>query len=509
MARNRTTKAVAQRIDLNYFKRATPFKRAKLWLAILAPAVALVWIGWHFLGGDQRVYSSGRLSEAHAVLEKQCAACHVPESGGFSAKAADAACLACHDGPAHHPEVTASNVPKQACAECHSEHRGRVNLAATNERNCAECHRDLAAAGPGSQFVKNIRSLADGHPEFAALRNGAAGGVHDPGTIKLNHALHMRSIRRGPTGPMVQLECGDCHKTGDAQPTSWRFADRTYVPPEPLAPLQSQHAYDFKDEFLEPRARGLLPARPASQRERMAPLKFANTCAGCHLLTFDKRFDDGVPHDTPQVIHEYLVKRFAKYIATHPSELRQMQDPERAVAGRDRLPTARVLTAAQWVAERVAVSQELLWHKTCAQCHGVSGSSLQDVSIARWDAKQFQTQRDKKDSISLAGLKTRGEQESLAKIAPAKLTLQWLPHARFDHDAHTGFACTGCHQNAMKSTESSDILVPGIAVCQTCHAPGPGYTSAECAECHTYHDWSKRKEVKPSFVMPGLKTGGN
>jgi hypothetical protein len=62
MARTRTTKAVAQRIDLNYFKRTTAFKRAKLWLAVLAPAVGLVWIGWHFLVGDHRVYSSGRLS---------------------------------------------------------------------------------------------------------------------------------------------------------------------------------------------------------------------------------------------------------------------------------------------------------------------------------------------------------------------------------------------------------------------------------------------------------------
>src|ERR1700740_2750205 len=74
MARTRTTKAVAQRIDLNYFKRPTPFKRAKLWLAIVTPVVALVWIGWHFFGHDSRVYSSGRLSAAHAVLEKQCAA---------------------------------------------------------------------------------------------------------------------------------------------------------------------------------------------------------------------------------------------------------------------------------------------------------------------------------------------------------------------------------------------------------------------------------------------------
>src|ERR1700740_2452820 len=92
MARTRTTKTVAQRIDLNYFKRATPFKRAKLWLAIVAPAIALVWIAWHFLGHDNRVYSSGRLSGAHAVLENECGACHVRQSGGFSATAADSGC---------------------------------------------------------------------------------------------------------------------------------------------------------------------------------------------------------------------------------------------------------------------------------------------------------------------------------------------------------------------------------------------------------------------------------
>jgi hypothetical protein len=83
-----------------------------------------------------------------------------------------------------------------------------------------------------------------------------------------------------------------------------------------------------------------------------------------------------------------------------------------------------------------------------------------------------------------------------------------LPHARFDHDAHTGFSCTGCHLNALKSTESSEALIPGIAVCQTCHAQGPGYASAECSECHTYHDWSKRKEVPPAFTLPALAGGG-
>ena len=46
MARTRTTKKLAQRIDLNYFKRPTPFKRAKLLLSFIVPLVAVGWIGW-------------------------------------------------------------------------------------------------------------------------------------------------------------------------------------------------------------------------------------------------------------------------------------------------------------------------------------------------------------------------------------------------------------------------------------------------------------------------------
>src|SRR5215472_2263513 len=99
MPRTRTTKKLAQRIDLNYFKRSTPLKRAKFWLSVALPALALVWIARHGFGRDSRVYSSGTMSAAHAVLEEQCTACHVRAAGAFPAKANDAACLACHDGP--------------------------------------------------------------------------------------------------------------------------------------------------------------------------------------------------------------------------------------------------------------------------------------------------------------------------------------------------------------------------------------------------------------------------
>jgi hypothetical protein len=494
MARTRTTKAVAQRIDLNYFKRPTAFKRAKFWLAILAPVIALVWIGFHFFGRDNRVYSSGRLSAPHAVLEKQCAACHIQQASGFSAKAADSACVACHDGPPHHASGLNS---KLACAQCHSEHRGRVSLVATKNQSCAQCHGDLSAANRDSKYAEQIRSFEDGHPEFAALRSVARRVPGDRGTVKLNHALHMRSILRGPTGPLVQLDCVNCHSTGATAP------DLTYSDAKYRADAVS---YKESDVVLQIDHESLRRPRPITGRELMAPPKFANACAGCHLLTFDKRFEEGVPHDRPEVVRNYLKKKFSEYIAAHPADLREVQDPQRSLAGRASNAATRSVPPAQWVAERVAVSEELLWHKTCVQCHSISTIPLQDVKIARWDAANTHTSGSVVSGLSVSH--PTAATSALPAIAPANLTQQWLPNSRFDHDAHRGFSCTGCHQKALESTETSDVLIPGIAVCQTCHAPGPGYAESRCFECHTYHDWAKRKEVKPTFTLPALQRGG-
>ncbi|HUI75673.1 MAG TPA: hypothetical protein VLX32_12040 [Candidatus Acidoferrum sp.] len=463
MPRTRTTKKLAQRIDLNYFKRPTPFKRAKFWLSVLAPGVALLWIASHFISHDPRVYSSGRLSEPHAVFEKQCAACHVQKAGAFSASFSDTACLSCHDGPAHHPDVQ----PRLACAECHVEHGGRVNLVAASNQACASCHSDLQSPANPAHFAAHIRTFEDGHPEFAALRSVSGVAATDPGTIKLNHGIHMKPIRVGPNGPVVQLDCSDCHRASAAK-ASWTYADAEYVPAKP--------SYTDKEVLLLVTSSGNSPPRPATGRELMAPPRFATACARCHLLTFDKRFDEGVPHDKPEVIHAFLVKKFAAYIAAHPSEVRVARDPSRDLTGKPFPPEVRVLTPAQWIAERTAASEDLLWRKTCKQCH----------------------------TLSFAG----GE-NGLPEIAPARITVKWLPHSNFDHDAHRGFACASCHQKSLTSTESSDILIPGIAVCQTCHAPGPAHAESRCFECHTYHDWSKRREIRPSFTLPALRSSAD
>jgi hypothetical protein len=462
VARTRTTKKLAQRIDLNYFKRPTALKRAKLSLSVGLPAIALIWIAWHGFARDSRVYSSGRMSEAHAVLEAQCAACHVHTAGAFSAKASDGACLACHDGPLHH----AAQTKAIGCAECHTEHRGRVNLVAAKNQSCAQCHGNLKTSNGAPSYAAHIESFEDGHPEFAALHPSDETVARDPGTIMVNHAIHMKPIRRGPNGPNVQLECGDCHKTAVTS-AEWKYADARYT--------SASVTYSDEDLVLTTDAGALRRPPTPGGRERMAPVKFATACAGCHSLAFDKRFTEGVPHDKPEVVHAFLVKKFGEYIAAHSAELREARDPEHDLTGKPVPAAVRVYTQKEWVAARIGDAEELLWRKTCKQCHALA---------------------------------TGAKQSNLPLVEPARTTVQWMPHAKFDHDAHRGFACVGCHEKSLGSTETSDVLLPGIATCKTCHAPGPEHAESRCFECHTYHDWSKRKEVKPAFMLPALRTGG-
>ena len=481
MARTRTTKKLAQRIDLNYFKRPTPFKRAKVWLSIVIPLLAVGWIAWRGIAHDSRVYSSGRMSEAHAVLEQKCAACHVQKAGEFSSKAADSVCLACHDGPAHH----FSRVAAPSCATCHAEHRGRINLTAASDETCAQCHKNLQKSCPGSNYASGIVSLESWHPEFATFRLDGPNYGRDLGQIKLNHAVHMRPIRRGPNGPDVQLQCENCHHTAGVA------ADLTYSDPSYRA---AKVIYKESEEGRRIAFGTLNPAKPPSRRELMVPVRFAEACAGCHSLQFDKRFDFGVPHDTPQVVREFVQKKLQEYIAAHPGEVRMARDPDRELTGKAPQPELRVLTPAQWVKEQSAKAEELLWRKTCAQCHIIlmSLSELHPTLVHRL----------------VAASEVATESSRFPQIFNSSTTVQWLPHAKFDHDAHRGFSCAGCHPKALTSTETSDILVPGIANCKTCHAPGPEHAESRCFECHTYHDWSKRKEVKATFTLPALEREG-
>ena len=128
----------------------------------------------------------------------------------------------------------------------------------------------------------------------------------------------LKPIRREPNGPNVQLECGNCHQP-ESVSADWKYADANYASANP--------SYSAQHEALTLKP-GTLP-RPGheSGRELMAPVKFAYACAGCHSLAFDKLFGEGVPHDMPEVVHAFLVKKFSEYIAAHPGELHEARTP--------------------------------------------------------------------------------------------------------------------------------------------------------------------------------------
>jgi hypothetical protein len=384
--RSRSTKKLAQRIDLNYFKRLYPIPRWRRFLSLGLIVVGIAWLGWTGL----RAYNAGPLARSHAILARNCASCH-SMTAAFGKKVTDQACLSCHDGPVHHVEQAFT----PHCADCHVEHQGAFRLADTRDEACTQCHSNL-------RNQPRVTSFESAHPEFAALR------TPDPGTVKFGHEIHLKKNLRGPHG-VVQLQCADCHTRADTT---------------------------------------------------IAPIDYQKHCAACHPLLFDKRFSDPAPHKKPQIVIDYVTDQFAKYIAAHPEEVR-LADPADPRILRPPVPPAR--DAAEWIAFRVADSEQLLWRKSCRECH----------------------------TMTFAG--------TIPEVPPAAIRARWFSHSEFEHSAHQMLVCGECHVNAATSANTADVLVPGIATCRSCHRSGGA--ESRCFECHVYHDWSKEKPIDGRFTI--------
>jgi RecJ-like exonuclease len=85
----------------------------------------------------------------------------------------------------------------------------------------------------------------------------------------------------------------------------------------------------------------------------------------------------------------------------------------------------------------------------------------------------------------------------------------WFKDAQFDHAAHRSFTCVSCHTKAAVSTQTAEVLVPGIATCQTCHSGNPqqaGKSDNRCFECHDYHDWKQQPMFKGRYNINQLRS---
>ncbi len=225
--RNRTTKSVAKRHDLDYFKKGSPVRLWQWRLALAAVCAAVLWLGISGLRQGNRMFSAGPMSSAHAVFGQKCVACHQPMIAGAgwlpiigaNKKVTDKACLNCHAAPAHHPAMTTFT---PTCGSCHVEHQGSMRLAAVGDASCTQCHADLQVRSGTRTVSSGIHSFVNGHPDFR-LQKDTSGISQNAFNLKFNHAEHMKAGLTASNGK-VELQCSDCHRTPrESSQATWRF----------------------------------------------------------------------------------------------------------------------------------------------------------------------------------------------------------------------------------------------------------------------------------------------
>jgi hypothetical protein len=279
--RKRTSKSVAKRHDLNYFKKGSPIRLWQWKLALAAVIAAVVWVGVSSARSAE-AFSSGPLSHSHAVFGQKCEACHIPVIAGAGwmpvvgnrHKVPDTACLSCHTtvGP-HHAGLASKPA---SCSSCHVEHTGSMHLAATPNQGCTQCHGNLSLSHGSPTVATNIESFTKGHPEFRPLRLSSEDVRSAAFGLKFNHAEHLKPNLTGPIGQGPQtLACQSCHQVEERN------------------------------------------GRDQAHSGRMLAVSFDKSCRACHTLEFDKAVKEQAPHGTSAEALAFLTQKMA---ATHPGD---------------------------------------------------------------------------------------------------------------------------------------------------------------------------------------------
>lgn len=330
MARIRTQKGVAGRIDLNYHKQWHPWWKLRLGLVMLCTVLALGWFAFssvRFDNGKLRlvdaIHNPGPVTRAHAQIEKNCNACHDGDNNndgtpdnGYWLTVSDAACIKCHDGALHHEnqlvaddrakvslaslnlaikdDKHAGGAMSAGCIQCHTEHRGPELLLGLDDKLCISCHTDVSAAshdkgkigfkGAVTGFAFDRAAANNPHPSFGRKlapppsTQPTTGGVAptadqwvDGTEIKFNHKKHYES-----GNPMI----GDMFKGAD----SCVMCHSVVEPPTKMLNLATK----AKEELARPPyASALGTERPtatssSSDLRYIQPISYDRHCVGCH-----------------------------------------------------------------------------------------------------------------------------------------------------------------------------------------------------------------------------------
>lgn len=418
-------------------------------LLVIGLALALPLLGYYHDGAGEaleahggptdRLWSTGPLADAHHLpgIADDCNVCHVEP---FE-RVRDETCLGCHEATTVHfaPAHPLTGEFGGDCRACHKEHNEPPTLIVEDKRLCTDCHAQEqqrlietapavgttpVAAAP-DDVPPATAFTADAHPEFLASL-----------------------LRREDQGWRVHRRRLD---GGAAESSHLKFPHDVHLDAAKVSLADGPGSED--------RALACTDCHTLEKEgEHFRPVTMETTCAGCHSLAFDDAQPDRqLPHGEPEALRTHLEEFYVRQAA-----LQQRAGPT---------PPAR----------RVPNTPET------RRCEG----EPLDCGVA-WADQEMDRLFTKAGCVSCHVVDREADGDW--RVRPVRLVEDWFPAARFDHRPHLnpgmdddGATCTGCHR-AQDSSDSQDVLMPGIETCAGCHAEDRRQSVAlQCVDCHAFH----------------------
>jgi hypothetical protein len=175
---------------------------------------------------------------------------------------------------------------------------------------------------------------------------------------------------------------------------------------------------------------------PVGSGAYMAPIRYDSACSDCHPIRWKS---ERAPHVAPPVLRDFLRSRIAAGGASGTALAEQVTEAEIPLYTSD--PDG------------------------CMKCHKTDlGSAFPDGPPV----------------VTPTGFYGKAAE-------PEGSPRRWFPQSTFNHATHRELTCGECHAEASTSQLTSDLLLPGRAICLRCHSQPGGATTA-CVTCHRFHD---------------------
>lgn len=451
-----------------------PGKRATAWaLSIVVLALFLAWPIKAYYDRQQpqavnaafhpdTMWDPGGLSSAHAQLGDNCQACHVK---AFEA-VPDASCKSCHTQVHDHanpfrlaaakPDAggwtsiklafqKSFDIPPGRCVECHTEHEGPQPMPVTAQRFCSDCHQSLSDKLPDTK-LGNAGDFGTSHPEF---RPAVLTAWNDG----------------KPVMKRVSLAANPREDSGLKFPHDMHLSTSNGVA-QMARRLSSEHGFGESLDCAD-----CHDAEPGGAR--FQPVDMEEDCSMCHSLDFDRQggLVRTLRHGAPEQVIADLRDFYRGSGTAVPANLggTARRRPGAAMETRTRIQFAR--GGASPARAEQAIRAVFSRGGACFGCHEVDNPGPGALNF---------------------------------KIQPVAFPVRYMQHGWFDHKPHETESCSSCHA-AGKSNSASDLLLPDLASCRTCHGgeTARAKVQSSCAMCHDYH----MDEGAPAMLVRQLSGG--